>query len=428
MQDDRKALVDHGWQNMQGILDIEMPIQRRNRRFFWLLFLGSMIALIVAFFFIKTHSNSTKLEQDSEIIADMVPSNAQGIETGEKEMLTPIHLDDQQNKSQISVKSGLDPVSNLSNTGPLKPPKTNNEIGSQVKETLFHQINKTQPSSYTNTFELNKAKHETNLTALDENLPVSTSITSQVSKNEHFLNKIIAENLPLQVLGLTPIPIQFEIPTLNFQQPVPVVSVKSPRIGSFRFAAKLSHLVKSKFLLVGPSLLYQHPINSKLFVHSAIGYSRAFKTNGDNSNADLSSGPPESFDPIDTNSSGQSFDNMPEPIETTDAAPTSLSILDATLALGWNFDKQWSAFAGFNVNNSFGEFPDTANLTAARAISESLQKYNRVQLGVVMGFGYSLTERINLDFEYLFNFNDFIPSELYPGINQKVGFNLKYQF
>ncbi len=293
-QDIDTQFIDQSWQNMSELLDKEMPVQKRKRRFLWVWFLG-LVALITAVW--MYHYNFGNNQKDAPKII-----------TSKTEKIAQVETLVDRSPTQIEEKNNL--------PAPNKFENKKQNVSRKNSPTQNNKLNSTKTVDTPSTIKTNATteKYERSIVAIPvektpadtknfDIIPQSTKLsTSSKIKHQKEINPNFAR-LPLPAFSNFP----SQLPTEFIPIVQPVVK-KSTKWRFGLYAGGLTNAVGSFRAGLHSNLI----INPKWTLHAGLGYARRIKNNTTNNNdfpVVLSSNPvagtnndPNTIDPAFSNS------------------------------------------------------------------------------------------------------------------------------
>ena len=422
MRDKRAALVDRGWENMKGVLDVEVLVGKK-RRVLWLPLL--IILIGIATIALAIYRGNTSVKNNSREASDMLIASDKSNDDKAQTSKTTSETIDQdiasiEKDAILTDKGASNPSSIFSEKELPADPFEEGQSTLLGTDLTLPSLRYPQPDNSKQpglrSFNITPGNDRSNADLFEND-----NLTEHVFSSFFIVDKSPIKRFELDALKF---PLRFSVVDLK------VVDLKDEKRanGHFYFVGHLGHLVNSEVFLAGPTIKYNHPISNSFFVRSGLSYYKAFNFN--NSTTNFQTEPPESFDPLDPSAPGQEIDvSVSEPSIPVVPINTTLSTIEFALALGYKFDSHWSAYAGACLANNYGEFPVISQSTQTRAVAEpQAEKFNDTRFGLMTGINYGLGSRFGLNFEYTYSLRDYIPSEQHSRVNQRVVLGLNYRF
>lgn len=378
--------IDHSWQEMSTLLDQEMPVQKRKKRFIWLFFFGiGVLNLLGLTYFTKNNEaklDAFTIQEASKIATNKITknSNSHSSINVKKDAIKQVPTKSPDDIDAISTISTVTKNRSTAAKIPTAVEVSATEINSDEAK-IPVQIT-TKPNVFVNKKEIKSASRWQTTTPLIAKLPVNT-----LKYNNDF------------VLDLT-------IPVLKKQQPKwrfgLYAGALTPKIGSFR-----------------AGLFTNIDLNKKWSVHFGIGYAKRTPTSSTNNNIELTNPTTEIFqeDNMDTTagttafpSSNTTMSNGMELITNSGITYTNFHYFEIPLLIQYHIRSKLSFEIGGNFSYLYGYnfkynnasfFSKNGDFVAAinnRTTDLSLINSSTIptiNLNFKGGVSYQLTKKIN---------------------------------
>lgn len=457
MSDKREALVDNGWQNMEALLDANMPIKKKRRRVLWIPIMGAITIILIGIGIVWSAMDQAKPSQNDtkEIVIAQQNQNHQKIESERGiDAVTATTHNDPSIQTRASDKVVHDNVEvNTTNTenaniGQTNVNKTNSNSSSIISNPLGASLTKT---SLTNTTppskqsSLNISKSRTAIYAQqneyidskytpkqqstyqelidNSNQPLSPILSGQNSNSFILMNA-------LDVLSIMPLGLTSQLNNPNHDAvSSPIVNEKNYK-GHFGMAISTGWLIQEGFTMPGISVDYTKKLNERFGVSGRLSYYKGLASDRSQSGS-LENDQFSSMDQMDNTSlSTPELELIPTE---QNIAISDINAFEAAFLVRYDLTPRLSSFIGPGVVHSMysDQFSDLSSGSRAIAVPEISSSATRIL--AIGGIGFNWTNRLSTTLEYAYYPNGLLPydpstSSEDVGSQQRTSIGLKYGF
>lgn len=428
MPDKHHTLVNQGWEDMKSILDVEMPVKKKNRRFLWIpLTAGLVIALLwMSYIGYRSFNTVPAIEQST----DQKYSHNAGPSFADSD-------DDNANDPLINDKSstGSSITSIEYNSASTKSSiNSSNEIiaGDESKLAFSQTENTIIPSSQS----INDSNKTTELSGGGITTKATDANASNILKftpgNDE---ESISTNPTVYAGGL------FALASINIQPLKARWSVRNPSLTLTDIrtdpsrspvqaivALEAGSFPEAHGYTIGGQLGLSQSIHPKWSFMSELGMHRAFSMQG--SILDLTNLPQENNDLMDMDLSSGSApmdDDFFIPLLPQFNTIEDLQIIEWSNSIVYHLADSWSTFGGIIIGYQYGSYIDNLSNTSSRVSLPVSNDFSQWNLGLSAGLSYSPLSRLSLQLRYRHQFDDYIPALDYSGVNERVSFGIHWR-
>ena len=420
MSDNKGSIVDLGWQNMAAVLDLEMPVKKKSRRFLWIPLLGILAISYVFTHFLNNRSGESidsyphiqseistpfqnqnqKLTNKTEIIANQTDEALSNNGSNES-ILSSI------NDAISAPTSGVTAQGSISSRGIIK--SSSSIIYHTPLSTSYPYESSNHITSYDHLFDNNS--NDIGLTKA-EDFNASSIIALENAEKVEILGIFQLNSLIINDLNTNP-----DIRTPNIL-PIQIDSKKSSD-AEFGLGVYVDHLINSDIFLVGGSIMYNKPLNSKLILSGRLSYSKSFTTYNNQTGIDFGN-----TIEMDTNASEPNeFDMSAADLRTDNL---SIEIIEFSTIASYHINKRWVPYTGISLANSRGRY-NIVN-AANRALQPTMEDSNEITFGFLTGMEYTIIDRLGINLQYSYYTKRLIPVNDNKSGDQKIRLGLGFKF
>jgi hypothetical protein len=422
-----QEFIDQGWQQMADILDKEMPVKKRKRRFLWIWSFGAAATVAIAVLFFNS------FDANQSIQSLPIPQNAQKTIAANQKPIQPFNETIAVTPA-ISEKTTTSPsIAATEQKNPIINAKQSNnskQFSTIATETFDHLNIEKSPAisnneSQSNALEL--SKHTTS--SLSEN---NTVLLSKKENNLLIINKLDLLPTPLIIFDsrheTIPPPILKQRSKWNFGGYAGLVA---PNFPSYRFG-----------------LSSQFNFSPQLALHIGLGYSnRKFK---ENISIEV-----ETSTPAPENTTANSDPNNPDP--TTSFVPTNPAIVpltfnrfhyfDLPITLQYKISPRWGVSAGAQLSHLYShnfqnqgqeEFASepsvnvdlTGSSNGKMNMSTNQISYQTKpwDMAIQAGFFYQISPKLKLEANYRSSINNYLEIAGHQYNWKQMDIGIRYYF
>jgi opacity protein-like surface antigen len=417
---------------MKSILDKEMPIKKKERRFFWLPILGVAAAALALIYFVSVKLDVT------------VPSDQLGHEMVSVEENTATN--DISKEQSADTKTRINESENLASppehSTPIDEKKNSNLLSSANLSTTnstpdFSNSQITQTPSYSkvdlisNSANREKAPYYEpggGISNSDE-IRSESSMSSALLPNEFSNSSIALDFSVLDKLRIQNLAISYfdQSPQLARHQPIEIKDQKEKPLHWFAGMSG-SQLIASNIRFIGLEFRTQQNLTNRVYWRSGIGFNREFGNQNFITVNNLSGAPQEDMNTIDAMVPDNSINLMqPEKLAVSDQL--QLQLVDFHAAIGYNLNFKWSGFVGAQLLHQWGNYyiksADIANRQSDNFVKKELSEFN---VGLMTGLEYNVANGLFLGATYYRSTKEMLPSTLTKGTKDRISIGINYRF